>query len=79
MVHPTKWERSIGDKMNIDGKDYIVIEVGSRGQCIATINEEIEKINVVTREYNRRAREANKNRPLNEFEKTIIDIFNEIL
>lgn len=52
MVRPTKWERQVGDKMNVDKADYVVIAYGSRSECIAAGNVEIAKINAFVRQKN---------------------------
>ncbi len=59
-VHPTKFDRSIGDFMSVDGKAYIVIATGTRGECIEAANVEINEINEVTRAANKVTRAKSK-------------------
>jgi hypothetical protein len=55
-VQETKFDRSIGDSMNIEGIQFTVIATGTRNECIEACNVIINKLNIEIAERNRIAR-----------------------
>jgi hypothetical protein len=72
-VQETKFERSIGDSMIIDGVPFKVIATGSRNECVQACNVIVAKFNAEIAEINR----INLKK-MSEVAKTINNILNDI-
>lgn len=80
MVTETRFDREIGDTMDIDNVKWTVICFSkNESNCFAACNAEIAIINEETKTRNTARRVAASKQPLSDFDKTVISIINKYL